>query len=65
MRQLEKHYQKNFYALDVETTGLKYNHPIQIAVQLFQDGIPKEYYNQYFLPEVKIERKALLIHGLT
>ena len=62
---LEEHYQENFYAMDIETTGMKHKHPIQIAIVLFIEGKPFKWFNEYYQPEVKIQPRAKLIHGLT
>ena len=38
---IEKMHMKSFYAIDTETTGFDFNHPIQIAAVLFVDGKPR------------------------
>lgn len=38
MESLEKHYNKNFYAIDIETSGFEHNEPLQIGVVLFENG---------------------------
>ena len=64
-KRLEKQYETNFYALDTKTTGAEKNHPIQVAVILYENGRPTERYNHYFMPTVKIGQRAKMVHGLT
>ena len=44
--------------MDIETTGMKYRHPIQIAAVLFKNGMPDKYFNHYYLADVKIQPRA-------
>ena len=55
---IEKRYKKNFYVLDCETSGLKHNEPIQIAVLAFENGKETLKYNKFILPEQKITDEA-------
>lgn len=64
-KRLEKSRQKNFLALDTETTGFKHNQPLQVAVVRYDDGLAKEQFNQYYLPAVKVQSSAKKVHGLT
>ena len=51
--------------MDIETTGMKEKHPIQIAAVWFKEGKPHKFFNQYYLAEVKIQPRATQVHGLT
>ena len=39
-RRLEEHFAKNFYALEIKTTGYVTNEPVHIAGVIFEDGKP-------------------------
>ena len=56
---------RNFYAIDVETNGFKYNEPLQVSVVLYQDGKETESYNQYFNSRCPCTKSALELHGLS
>ena len=48
---MEKSYEKNFYAIDTETTGLQDPHPVQIGIQLYKDGKLSNTFSSFFLPD--------------
>ena len=56
---------RNFYAIDTETNGFKYNEPLQVSVILYQDGKETESFNQFYRSEHPCTKKALEIHQLT
>ena len=61
----EKRFASNFYAIDIETSGFEHNEPLQVGIVLFERGMPKKQYNQYFLPVHRITASASLVNGLT
>ena len=65
IRDREKTYEENFYALDVETSGLKHCRPIQIGAILVEERKLKHTYDVYFKPGVAIQKRAYLTHGLS
>lgn len=56
---------RNFYAIDVETNGFKYNEPLQVSVVLYQDGVETESFNQFYRSVHPCTKEALEIHQLT
>lgn len=56
---------ENFYAIDCETNGLRFNEPLQIGVVLFEDGEEKEHLNIFCKSEKESTEEALELHQLS
>ena len=60
-----KNCRENFYVLDTETNGFKYNEPVQIAAVRFENGEQKASYREYFMPKEPLSKSAKDTNGLS
>ena len=60
-----KRYMKNFYVLDTETSGLKHNELIHVAVIRYENGKEAENYQRLYMPEKAITEEAKRVNGWT
>ena len=60
-----KNCRENFYVLDTETNGFKYNEPVQIAAVRFENGEQKDSYIEYFMPKEPFSKSAKDTTGLS
>ena len=60
-----KNCRENFYVLDTETNGFRYNEPVQIAAVRFENGEQKDSYIEYFMPKEPFSKSAKDTTGLS
>ena len=64
-RRRQEYHARNFYVLDVKTTGSYDNEPVCIAGVMFKDGEPQRPFNQFLRPYESITPRAFMRHGMS